>query len=881
MKQIRNLLLGVILILVLVTTSYSQVPPTLILPGNLNNCVAKNTYFEWTEVPNAISYIFEVADNPGFVNSIATVEGLTETNITVEMPNWDSDYYWRATSVFPGNNFGVAEAYRFKTRLEPLDLLFPDTGDLCIDMEVTLRWHKADAEFYTLQVSESPNFDTMIVNMNNIVDTTYTLQLPRYSTTYYWRVAHKKATCQSDFSEVWQFVSKLAPPVLMLPVNNAFGGNIFNNNQFDVELIWHHLGLDARYDVQISSNLNFSDTLFQTIEIQDTTFAVTMPDSFNVEYFWRVRVWLDNCLSYWSEPFSFKTPYGPAILTIPANLATCVTMQNTLFDWGGEAGASRYRIQISDTATFTNILIDTNGISNTEIGLNLSMPLKVHYWRVRGEDNNNIGLWSEISSFITTLSPPQIISPVANASGLLKNIHFKWQNYGTTALYDLLVYQEITPGNNIVILDTAGLDVSEFNFTVSNDNTRYFWQVRAIANGCVGDWTELNSFRTLIPSPELLSPENLAAKVSLFPIFEWKAVVDAESYDIDVSKVENFTTIYQSDRSVNSLIWSKAGVQFDASTQYFWRVRARNQDGVSLWSETFTFTTQEMPAEAPVLVEPANNSTKEPLDITFIWEASEGAVSYILTVATDPQFEDIFVTQETDTTELEVIGLERFTNYWWKVQAIGVEGVGFTSVVYTFRTKDIAPDNSVALISPEDNETNLALIVNFKWNSVDRALAYVLQVADNQNFAESSIVQEHASVKDTTRTVSSLDYDKTYYWRVAAWNEDGQAGWSVVRQFKTITNTSVFSSDNNINSHIAFPNPASDIVNIKINAVSATNGNLRIMNLLGNEMLRLENIDINSGENMLSVDVSDFPIGVFIYSFETNIGTSSGRIIRK
>ncbi|MBX3042219.1 MAG: T9SS type A sorting domain-containing protein [Candidatus Kapabacteria bacterium] len=881
MKRFKQHLSLVILSFLFVTAAYSQVPPTLISPANFNYCVGKNINFQWTEVPNAVSYKLEVSTNPEFSNLIANLSELEETNANVELPNWNSEYYWRATSVFANNNTGVSDPWNFKTKLEPLTLVSPQNGVLCQDTTITFRWNQADAEFYRLEVSDTQDFDSLIFSRNTIVDTFFTLRLAEYSKTYYWRVSHKKATCESDFSAVWHYTTKLAPPALTFPENMSFGGDIFSSEPFSVEFNWRSIGQTAVYDFQISSSQNFADTLAESYGLNDTLKFLELPEDYNATYYWRVRVNHEGCLSYWSDSFSFKTPYQITTLELPANAATCVSMQNTFFNWTAVEGASGYRIQVSDSENFENILIDSTGINNSQISLNLNLPLKQHFWRIKAVDNNNSGFWSSAFSFVTTQRPPVVVSPTDSTLGLQKTVILNWEDFGESALYDLNVFQEVSQGEYLTLVDTLGLDLNSFVVQVPNDNTTYKWQVRVISNGCVGDWTKLQTFRTLIPSPVLLKPANNETRVSVYPIFEWEAVVDALNYDIEISKDSTFTTKFLTDERIESLIWTKSGTQYEEKTRYFWRLRARNSDGVSLWSAPFVFTTDELPADAPVIISPKNRESKVLMNPTLVWHAAPRAISYIVTIGEDEFFDNIFLSQQIADTTLEVIGLERFTNYWWKVQAIGAEEEGNTSLVYTFRTKDIAPEQIVSLISPADNATFENLIISMRWSSVERALSYELQISSTPNFEQNDIVQTHRNVQDTNRIVYDLEYDKAYYWRVAAWNEDGQAGWSVARRFNTKLNTSVINNDDVVNSHFVYPNPAIDKAVINIHSLSAVNADLRVLNIIGREIFKIQNIELNAGENLIDIDLSKFPSGLYIYSIQTPYGNTTGRIIAK
>ena len=877
MKNARLLLVSSLLIMFYGITAYGQVPPTLYSPTNGSNCVNILADMDWSDVPNAVSYKLEISDDPDFTNLIVDFAGLTETNITVTLPNWNSLYYWRATSVFANNNTGVSGVWTFTTKFVPLDLVYPVNDQQCADTLIAFKWHKADAEFYTLQVASDINFDTLVYNKNNLTDTTVNVKLSKYSQSYFWRVASKKGLCQTEFSNIWHLVTKHAPPVQLKPLSGTLGGELFAIPPFSVNLIWDKININDSYDIQISKRADFSDIYDENYNFTDTNYIVTIPTEYDSTYYWRVRSTRNGCTSYWSNAFSFKSPYTKTTLVEPVQGEVCVTMRNTPFKWTILQGVSKYRLQVSDTISFSRLLIDTANILDRQIKLNLTLPLKTHYWRVRGDDSRNTGLWSDIHSFVTTQRPPVVISPLNGTIGLQKNIDFIWESFGTNVLYELEVYAD--KELQVRLLDTAGLDTNNFNFTVPNDNSEYFWQVRVFSDGCIGDWTAINTFRTLIPSPVLLKPADKSVKTTLYPIYEWAPVVDALTYEIEISSDSLFKKIFLTDRNIQSVTWTMPGLQYAEMTKYWWRVRAKNNDGNSMWSNPFTFTTRELPATAPLLLSPANHSVKIDMNPTLKWHPSFKAVSYVVTVSANDNFTDIFVTQGTADTTLDIVGLERFTTYWWKVQAIGSEGQGGISTIFNFRTKDIAPDKSVALISPLDNVINQGLIMTFKWNSIERALAYHLQIADNNDYAESSIVQDHPSVKDTMRVVSDLEYNKTYYWRVAGWNEDGQAGWSAVRQFKTSVNASVRENDLNISSLAVYPNPAKGITNFVINAANTSTGSLRIVNVLGMELIRMDNVELNNGENIISVDLKLLQTGMYIYSYETATGITTGKIV--
>ncbi len=880
MLKFKNLLfLSVLMLVFNALNILAQVPPTLVYPPNGDNCVNKNATFEWSPVTNAVSYRFEVYDSPDLINPIISLTNLTVTNATVELPAWQSTYYWRAISVFANNNLGIANPFSFTTKIPPLNLVTPVNNTVCADTIMQFKWNKADAEFYHLQVSENLNFDTLAFDRNNIIDTFFTVRLPKYSKTYYWRVASKKSLCQTEYSEVRNITTKQATALLVSPADKSTGAQIFTNSPFSINLVWKKFGQGYTYDLEVSRNSSFTDNLVTILNTVDTSYVLNIGNEFDSTYYWRVRTRLDGCISYWSETFSFKTPYMPTILLLPAEASTCVSMLNTLFRWNKINTADKYRIQVSDTVSFSRILVDSTGISDTLINLNLNKAVSWHYWRIKAEDNNNTGLWSDIHSFLTTQSAPVVIAPTNEQLGLRKTITAEWIQFDAGETFEIKVYFD--KEMSTVILDTTGLDTNKFTFTVPNDNHIYYWQIRAKFGTCYGDWSQVFQFRTSIQSPTLLVPENKAINVSFNPIYEWEPVEDAISYEIEISRDAKINQRLVSEKGITSTIWTYPGLQYQEKATYYWRVRAANNDGVSLWSEIFSFTIKEKPASATQLIEPANNASKVELNPTFTWQSAENAVSYLFTIASDANFENIYFNQATPDTTIEIAGLERFAYYWWKVKSIGADGEGDFSDTFIFRTKDIAPVDPAQLLFPEDNAINQNIFLVCSWKSVDRALAYKLQVATNSNFAENTFVADHPSVKDTLKNISALEYNKKYYWRVAAWNEDGDAPWSPVREFNTSLNASVRNSDANISSHSINPNPVSDMINLQIEAIEYSNSYLSITDLSGKVVFEINNMELYDGMNHLSFNINHVPAGTYFYSVKSNTGIISGKFIKE
>jgi hypothetical protein len=84
-------------------------------------------------------------------------------------------------------------------------------------------------------------------------------------------------------------------------------------------------------------------------------------------------------------------------------------------------------------------------------------------------------------------------------------------------------------------------------------------------------------------------------------------------------------------------------------------------------------------------------------------------------------------------------------------------------------------------------------------------------------------------------------------------------------------------NDYNIIQLDVYPNPAIDIVNIKLNTLNE-DADLEIYNMLGKVVMK-KSYDLNA--ESLSIDISEFAIGVYILKVSNSESTSYKRFIKK
>jgi len=287
---------------------------------------------------------------------------------------------------------------------------------------------------------------------------------------------------------------------------------------------------------------------------------------------------------------------------------------------------------------------------------------------------------------------------------------------------------------------------------------------------------------TFLPEPPILrSPGNGAANQLIPVTLDWDASPGATSYQAQVSTDSSFTQIIEDTSGLMSDSYVVNGLA--NNKQYWWRVSATNMGGTSNWSTVWSFTTIVAAPPAPALVSPADGATNQPIPVTLDWDASPGATSYQVQVATDVSFTQIIEDTSGLTGDSYTLnGLANSTQYWWRVSATNIGGTSNWSTVWSFTTIIAAPPPP-ALVSPPNGATNQQAPVTLDWDVSPGATSYQVQIATDALFTQ--IIEDTSGLTGDSYAVSGLASNTQYWWRVSATNTGGTSNWSTVWSFST------------------------------------------------------------------------------------------------
>ena len=167
--------------------------------------------------------------------------------------------------------------------------------------------------------------------------------------------------------------------------------------------------------------------------------------------------------------------------------------------------------------------------------------------------------------------------------------------------------------------------------------------------------------------------------------------------------------------------------------------------------------------------------------------------------------------------------------------------------------------------------------VNMQWTAVEHADKYLLEVRKPSSQPQRFIVEGANNF-----TVTTLEPETTYFWKVQAFNEyrtcDGASG---QRFFKT--GSDMINDTNEIpelKDWIVQPNPvkSGEMLNISFESSESITLDINLMAITGQMVANYKDQVLGSGNSVFSIETAGFPAGVYLVSVRTPDGVSTQRV---
>ena len=305
--------------------------------------------------------------------------------------------------------------------------------------------------------------------------------------------------------------------------------------------------------------------------------------------------------SSYSNTWNFTTASGgsaPAIPTLssPNNGSTNQSTSPTL-SWNASNGASSYTLQVSTNSSFSSYFYNHIGLTGTSQQISGLSNSTKYYWRVSATNSYGTSSYSNTWNFTTASGGsapaiPTLSSPNNGSTNQSTSPTLSWNASNGASSYTLQV--STNTSFTSYFYNHSGLTSTSQQISGLSNNTVYYWRVSATNDYGTSSYSNTWNFSTLTGGtlpviPTLLSPTNGATDESTSPTLSWNISSGANSYSLQVSTDNTFTSLIYNQNNLNITNQQISGL--NNNTSYYWRVSATNDYGTSQWSDIWSFKT--------------------------------------------------------------------------------------------------------------------------------------------------------------------------------------------------------------------------------------------------------------------------------------------------
>ena len=419
---------------------------------------------------------------------------------------------------------------------------------------------------------------------------------------------------------------------------------------------------EITYDFELYSDESMETLVASAADIPETpattSWTVTQDLEENNWYFWRVRATDGFGFSEWAYGSFFvntanEAP-GPFNISRPQDgtevdtLTPALEVTNSL---DVDEDALTYSFFVYDDSAMTSLVASVEGVAEEEDGTTSWTVDKAlsdntrYYWRAIVTDEHGLTAETTLASFFVNTAndapdAPAIQSPADGSTVGAQDVDLVATN-AVDLDGDILTY--VFELDTVSTFDSAekissgsvleGLNTTSWSVLDLEDNTWYFWRVKANDGAADSPWAQgsffVNTANDAPTAPTLKNPSNDAWVSTLTPTLEVNA-----STDIDNDPISYRFRIYE-DAGLTQLVaeglseepgWIVPSTLLD-NTWYFWTVQAEDGNGgASQWMEAAAFFTDSDGVNNPPTIsleEPALDFATNANSVTIRWEDAD------------------------------------------------------------------------------------------------------------------------------------------------------------------------------------------------------------------------------------------------------------------
>jgi hypothetical protein len=333
------------------------------------------------------------------------------------------------------------------------------------------------------------------------------------------------------------------------------------------------------------------------------------------------------------------------------------------------------------------------------------------------------------------------------------------------------IERSMTSGVGFTLVATVPANGNSYADTNLSANTLYVYRVRSINSVGPSTYTSEAAATTLDVPPNV--PEALTA-----------TTISSTQINLTWSDVSNNENSFQIERSISTLTGfsliattlANATTYSDAnlapSTPYFYRVRAVNAGGMSVYSSEASAITLESPPIAPanLTVRPTSSSQ---IDISWSdMSTNETGFQLERSLASGLNFE-IITTTNANLTAYSNIGLTPNTKYFYRVRSINGVGSSVATPEVEATTFPEPPTQPSSLVATSLSSSQINLV----WNDLSNNESG-FQLERSLTTGMGFILIATVSANSTSYSDAGLIANTPYFYRIRAINSGGISAYS-------------------------------------------------------------------------------------------------------
>jgi hypothetical protein len=481
---------------------------------------------------------------------------------------------------------------------------------------------------------------------------------------YYWRVRASDKVSPSPWALASFFVKTTNSPPGPFQISAPLDGTEVTTltpllevtNSVDPD------GDAVTYDFEVYADIGMTQLVGQALGVvpgaEKTSWQVPQALADNTWYFWRVRAGDRFSYNLWVYGRFFTNtandPPGPFQISAPLNGASVASLTPMLevtnsVDPDGDAMSYTFEVYADEgmatlVASGGNILPGKYGFTSWGITTPLN-PNTTYYWRAIATDEHEASTETALSAFMVNTQNRPPGQPAIVAPAIAEEI--------TSLGIDLVATRVTDPDGDAVSylfeLDKAntfdtpalrvsaaiptGSDTTAWQVAALEDNTWYYWRVKATDGVAASAWT-IGAFFTNTATeppavPTLNNPGDKAWVDTVTPTLAVNPVKDpdddAVTYAFEVYADANLTALIAQGQSETT--WWALPAPLTDITRYFWRARAIDEHGAqSGWMPAAQFFVKDDGMDDPpaiMVVEPSAPMVTNGANALITWVDSD------------------------------------------------------------------------------------------------------------------------------------------------------------------------------------------------------------------------------------------------------------------